>query len=125
MGICVRERRPPLALDPHLQVFPLNSESGMTWDWAGYLPLRYEASVRDSAAAAPVFALHHMFQAESFATVVIPGALTVGQQPVGPGLVLDLERMLDRRGGLAPQTAHGIDGWVMDNLEQNQAFALR
>lgn len=111
-------------LNPMLQSAPLANESGLTWDWAGYLHLRFEGQVRQAPSAAPLFALYHLFQAEAFTQVVVPGKIEVGGAAANPSLVLDLDRMLERA-ALTTPSAHGADGWLMDNLASHQAFELR
>jgi hypothetical protein len=44
----------------------------------------------------------------------------------GPTLSIDVDRMLETNGAPLPAPKHTVpDGWVMDNLETNQAFSLR
>ena len=112
-------------LDPHQQVYPLSGETGMTWDWAGYLHLRFEGSVRERASLQPQLVAHHLFQDMNFTQVVLRGPLAVDQQPGLAALWLDLDRMLEPPAPPAAPSAHGFEGWIMDNLVANQGLALK
>jgi len=116
--------QPCLALDPHQQIYPLNGETGMTWDWAGYLHLRFEGSVRERGAFQAQLVAHHLFMHQNFIQVVLHGALTV-DQPSPATLWLDVDRMLEMPAELAPNPEHGAGGWLLENLASKQGLLLR
>jgi len=106
-------------LPPREQISPLDNASGMTWDWAGYLHLRFEGTVAGGVVQ------HHLFQEMAFTRVVVPGSIRVGSQASTPMLVLDVDRLLEQGMPLTTPSAHGVEGWIMDNFERNAALVLR
>lgn len=116
------------------QVYPLNPDSEMIWTWGSqYMFVRVEGFSRpDATAEWSPFAYHVGFDA-AFASITVPGDLIVpaagaagGASAAPPTLTLDLERMLATEAQMLPSTKHSVpDGWVVDNLESNQAFGFR
>jgi hypothetical protein len=114
------------------QVYPLNPDSDMVWTWGSqYMFVRAEGFSRTNASAEwGPFAYHVGFDA-AFASITVPGDLLVpaagaADAPLAPTLTLDLDRMLATDSQMLPSTKHSVpDGWVADNLENNQAFSFR
>lgn len=109
------------------QVYPLNPDSEMFWDWASrFIFIRIEGSSRPNATAEWQPFLYHVGFDPAFITLTIPGAIDVGTGAAAPTLSLDIDRMLETDAGTLPSPKHSVpDGWVVDNLEENQAFTLQ
>jgi hypothetical protein len=115
--------------DPTLQVYPLNADGDMWWTWGNqYMFVRIEGNRRASGAAeAEPFFYHVGFQ-PAFATVTLPGALGVGASPTTASvkLELDVDRLIEPRDGSAPTGKHDtLEGWIIDNIDDNQVFSLK
>lgn len=114
------------------QVYPLNPDSEMVWTWGSqYMFIRVEGFSRPNATAEwSPFAYHVGFDA-AFASITVPGDLVVpaagaADGLIAPTLTLDLDRMLATEAQMLPSTKHSVpEGWVADNLENNQAFSFR
>jgi hypothetical protein len=108
-------------------VYPLNPDSEMFWTWGSqYLFVRIEGSLRTPPSAQWSTFFHHVGYDQAFAKVSVAGAITVGASGVGPTLSLDVDRMLGSNGSEMPSGKHDVpDGFVSDNLENNQAFTLK
>ena len=108
-------------------VYPLNPDSEMFWTWASAFQfLSVEGTSRKPPATDFSGFFHHVGYDPAFAHVSLPGSITVGTSGNGPTLSLDVDRMLSTDGQAMPSGQHGVpEGWVVDNLENNQAFSLR
>lgn len=108
------------------QVYPLNPDSDMFWTWGSqFIFLRIEGSTRADATSEWGSLVYHVGYDPAFANLSIPGTIEVGSAATGPTLSLDIDLMLAADGEL-PESQHNVpNGWVMDNLESNQAFTLR
>lgn len=109
------------------QVYPLNPDSEMFWDWGSrFMFIRIEGNTRAAAVAAWEPFMYHVGFDQAFTTLTVPGAINAIGGGVGPTLSLDIERMLETDAGTLPSPQHGVfDGWVVDNLDENQAFTLQ
>ncbi|HKY38465.1 MAG TPA: MbnP family protein [Polyangiaceae bacterium] len=109
------------------QVYPLNPDSDMFWTWGSqFMFIRIEGSTRPGIDGEWSPFLYHVGFNPAFASLTIPGAITAGSTSTGPTLSLDLDLMLATGGEPLPSPKHSVpDGWVVDNLENNQAFTLK
>jgi hypothetical protein len=109
------------------QVYPLNPDSEMYWDWGSrFMFIRIEGNTRPDATAAWEGFTYHVGFDQAFTTLTVPGAITALAGAAGPTLSLDIERMLETDAATLPSPQHGsFDGWVVDNLDENQAFTLQ
>ena len=108
------------------QVFPLNPDSDMFWTWGSqFMFIRIEGNSRASASDAWAPFMYHVGFDQAFSSLTVPGAITVGASGTGPTLSLDLDLMLQTDEDGLPSAKHSVpDGWVVDNIENNQAFTL-
>jgi hypothetical protein len=109
------------------QVFPLNPDSEMFWDWASkFMFLRVEGEWRRGESESFQGFVYHVGYDQAYGTVNVSGALAVSSGGLGPTLSLDVDRMLANDAASLPPARHTVpEGWVVDNLEQNQAFKLQ
>jgi hypothetical protein len=111
-------------------VYPLNPDSEMFWTWGSqFLFIRVEGSTHDATSADWSSFFYHVGYDAAYSSISVLGdvSLTAGPPtPTGPTLSLDLDRMLYTEGAPLPSGRHSVpDGWVVDNLEKNQAFTLQ
>jgi hypothetical protein len=109
------------------QVYPLNPDSDMFWTWGSqFMFIRIEGSTRTSSSGEWAPFLYHVGYDPAFVSLTIPGAIQVGPGGSGPTLSLDIDLMLANGSEPLPAPKHAVpDGWVVDNLEANQAFTLQ
>lgn len=115
--------------DPTLHAFPLNAGSDMYWTWGEqFMFIRLEGAERPSSADAWSTLRHHVGFEPAFVTLTLPAALTVteGTSTAGVMLSLDVDRLLEPRDGTKPAGQHAVvEGWIVDNIEDNQVFTLK
>jgi hypothetical protein len=88
--------------------------------------VRVEGQTRPTATDAWQSFLYHVGFQPAFGSVTTQGAIDMTGASGGPTLSIDVDRMLETNGAPLPAPKHTVpDGWVMDNLETNQAFSLR
>jgi hypothetical protein len=101
----------------------------MFWPWGSqFMFIRIEGTTRASANEAWGPFLYHVGFQPAFTSLTVSGALvaSAGAPTTGPTLTLDLDLMLKADADGLPSPQHSVpDGWVVDNLENNQAFAFR
>jgi hypothetical protein len=109
------------------QVYPLNPDSDMFWTWGSqFMFIRIEGAARPDSVGEWAPFLYHVGFDPAFANLSIPGSISVGPSGTGPTLSLDLDLMLATSGDPLPMPKHNVpDGWVVDNLENNQAMTLK
>jgi hypothetical protein len=111
------------------QVYPLNPDSDMFWTWGSqFMFIRIEGSTRPGADGEWTPFLYHVGFDPAFADLTIPSERAIGvtASGTGPTLSLDLDLMLATSGEPLPMPKHNVpDGWVVDNLENNQAMTLK
>lgn len=115
--------------DPTTQVFPLNADGDMYWTWgAQYMFIRIEGFLRETTGAPENPFLHHVGFEPAFVSVTLPAALVVSETPATASVTLglDVDRLLEPRAGSTPSGKHDVlDGWVIDNIDDNQVFSLK
>lgn len=111
------------------QVYPLNPDSDMFWPWGSqFMFIRIEGTTRASATEAWGPFLYHVGFQPAFTNLTVSGSLSASADApaTGPTLTLDVDLMLKTDADGLPSAQHSVpDGWVVDNLENNQAFSLR
>ena len=108
------------------RVSPLNPDSDMFWTWGSqFMFIRAEGASRVPPATEWSSFEYHVGYDPSYANITVAGSITVGAGGAGPTLSLDVDRMLTTDAANPPSPKHTLpDGWVVDNLENQQAFSL-
>jgi hypothetical protein len=115
--------------DPTTHVFPLNADGDMWWTWGNqYMFVRVEGEKGAPGAPEPEAFFHHVGFQPAFVTVTLPAALSVSASPTTASvkLGLDVDRLIEPRGDGAPTGKHDtFEGWIIDNIDDNQVFSLK